>query len=290
MNETVVIAFKRSFPQARRIAEFLEATLIPYDAGVFARVFASARRIVALMATGIVVRSVAPLLLDKWTDPAVVVVSPDLSYAVPLIGGHHGANDLARELAALGIRPVVTTGTDVKGKDSVERVAQRCGCDVLNRTSTLPVNAAILDGEVPVYAICGPAMVIAGPGVSVLLSKGVYVVGVGCRKGVRKEEVINAIGGALTASGISLQDVYVFATTERKLGERGLVDAIASFPAGLVFLDDETINAQPPRSPSKARRIGLAGVAEPCALAVSNHKELVMEKTVFGRVTVAIAR
>ncbi len=290
MNETVVIAFPRSFPQAQRIAEHLDATLLPYDAEVFARVFGSARRIVALMSTGIVVRSVAPLLVDKWIDPAVVVVSPDLSYAIPLIGGHHGANELALQLAPLGIQPVVTTATEVAGKKSVEVVAQRHGCDVLNRDSTRRVNAAILDGEVQVHAINGPAIVVAGPDVSVLLKKGIYIVGIGCRKGVRKEEVLDAIQQALHACRISGGDVFAFATTAKKIGESGLTDAIVSLSAGLIFLDDETINAQPLRSPSKAGRIGLLGVAEPSALAISKQRELVMKKTVYGRVTIAIAR
>ena len=55
------------------------------------------------MSMGIVVRKIAPLLDDKWTDPAVVVVSPDFRYAIPLLGGHHGANELAKELAGLGL-------------------------------------------------------------------------------------------------------------------------------------------------------------------------------------------
>jgi len=45
------------------------------------------QRIVAVMATGIAVRGIAPLLKDKWSDPAVVVVAPDLSFAIPVIGG-----------------------------------------------------------------------------------------------------------------------------------------------------------------------------------------------------------
>ncbi len=88
------------------------------------------------MSMGIVVRSIAPLLEDKWNDPAVVVVSPDLAYAIPLIGGHHGANELAKELSALGIRPVITTATESAGRDSVEGVGERCGCDIVNREST----------------------------------------------------------------------------------------------------------------------------------------------------------
>jgi cobalt-precorrin 5A hydrolase len=290
MKDTVVIAFPRSFEQARRIATHLGAALLPYDNDVFARVFKSDRQIVALMATGIVVRAIAPLLRDKWTDPAVVVVSPDLLYAIPLVGGHHGANELARELAPLGIRPVITTATETMGKASVELIAEQRGCDVLNRDSTRCVNAAILKGDVPVHAVVGPAIVIAGPDVSVLLKKGEYTMGIGCRKGIKKEEVTAAVQQALLTSNIAVEDVFALATTIKKRDESGLLDAIASLPAGLIFLDDETINAQAAQSPSKAVRIGLAGVAEPCALAIAKRKELVMAKTAYGRVTVAIAR
>lgn len=290
MTRTVVIAFPRSFPQARRIAEHLNATLLPYDADVFARTFESAQRIVALMATGIVIRSIAPLLENKWVDPAVIVVSPDLSYAIPLIGGHHGANELAMELAVLGIRPVISTATEVMGRESVEVIAERSGCDIVNRDSTRRVNAAILDSDVPVHAVRGPSVVIAGPGVSVLFNKGAYIVGIGCRKGIKKEEVLDTIRKALDACRISPHEVFAYTTTAKKYYETGLHEAIASLSAGLIFLDDEMINAQSPRSPSRAGRIGLLGVAEPCALALSKHKELVMEKTVFGRVTIAIAR
>jgi cobalt-precorrin 5A hydrolase len=290
MTETVVIAFPRSFDKARRIAEHLGAALLPYDTGVFAQVFDSADRIVALMATGIVIRSIAPIVQDKWIDPAIVVVSPDMAYAIPLIGGHHGANELARELAPLGIRPVITTATEALGKESVEVIAARENYDILNRDSTRQVNAAILDGGVPVRTVTGPAVIIAGPGVSVLTKRGVYVVGIGCQKGVRSEEVITAVNDALVSRGISRDEVFVYATTEKKIRERGLLDAAASLSACLIFLDDRTINAQTAPSPSRASRIGLTGVAEPCALAAARKNELVMKKTVYGRVTVAIAR
>jgi cobalt-precorrin 5A hydrolase len=290
MKKTAVIAFPRSFPQAQRIAEHLDAVLLPYDADVFARVFKSARRIVAVMATGIVVRSVAPLLQGKWTDPAVVVVATDLSYAIPVLGGHHGANELARELAGIGILPVITTATETRGRESVEVVAQQHGCDVLNRNSTRSVNATILEGEVPIHIINGPAIVIAGSHVSVLLKNGIYTVGIGCRKGVHKEEVLDAVRQALNVSQISIGDVFAFVTTVKKARESGLVDAIGALYASLVFLDDDTINTQPGRTASRAGRIGLLGVAEPCALAISKHKVLVMNKTVYGRLTIAIAR
>jgi cobalt-precorrin 5A hydrolase len=289
MNDTVVIALFRFLDKAKTIAQFLGAEVREYKPDIFSEIFPHTRRIVAVMSMGIVVRSIAPLLNDKWNDPAVVVVSPDLVYAIPLIGGHHGANELAKELSALGIQPVITTATEAAGRDSVEGVGERCGCDIVNRESTRQVNAAMLDIDVPLFAVKGPGIVIAGPDVSILLKKGEYSVGIGCRKGVKKEEVLDAIRNALAEKGVAKDDVLVYATTQKKLNESGLTEAISSLSGNLIFLDDETINAQTGLTSSRATKIGLLGVAEPCALAVAKKKDLIMAKKVYGRVTVAIA-
>jgi len=290
MTDTVVIALPRFMREAERIGVFLGAEVRDYTPEIFPELFPEARRIVAVMSMGIAVRRIAPLLTDKWNDPAVVVVSPDMRYAVPLLGGHHGANSLAKELSGLGLCPVITTATEATGRDSVEGIAERGGFSVLNRDSTRAVNAAMLDTDVPVHAVSGPGIVIAAPGVSVLLRKGEYTVGIGCRKGVTSGEVVDAVRAALSDSGISQNEILVFATTEKKLGETGLAEGISALSGNLIFLDDETINAQRGVSKSRATRIGLQGVAEPCALAVAKKKELVMGKNVYGRVTVAIAR
>ncbi len=290
MKDTVVIALPRFLPDAQRIAEFLDADVLEYRAGIFAEVFPVTRRVVALMSMGIVVRGIAPLVRDKWTDPAVVVVTPDLSYAVPLLGGHHGANDLAKELVRIGLVPVISTATEATGRDSVEAIADRSGCDIANRDSTRAVNAGILDGTTKIFSVPGPGVVIAGPDVSILVHKGDFAVGIGCRKGVTAEEVITAVRAALAEAGIPQTAVMLFSTTAKKCNEAGLIEGIASIPANLIFLDDDTVNAQIITTPSKAKKIGLVGVAEPCALAVSKHRELVMKKKVFGKVTIAIAR
>lgn len=172
MTGTAVIALERFLPDARRIADTIGAVVIPYSSGAFLEAFAGYRRVVALMSAGIAVRGIAPLLVDKWRDPAVVVVSPNLRYAIPIVGGHHGGNDLARELSPLGIEPVITTATEVFGLESVEGLALRRGCDVVNRDSTRVVNAAILSADVPLYAIASPGIVVAGPGVSFLVKGG----------------------------------------------------------------------------------------------------------------------
>jgi cobalt-precorrin 5A hydrolase len=289
MNDTVVITFPYSRREADSIAAFLGAEVINYTPGIFDAIFPARRRVVALMSMGIVVRKIAPLLEDKWKDPAIVVVSPDLRFAIPLLGGHHGANELAKELAGLGIQPVITTATESRGRDSVETLADRTGTYVINRDSTRRVNAALLNSDIPVHAVQGPAIVLAGPDVSILVKKGEYSVGLGCRKGIMSDEITGAVRAALAENGIAETDVLVYATTTKKFHEDGLIEGVGALSGNLIFLDDETINAQTGTGPSRATRIGLLGVAEPCALATSKRKELVMAKKVFGSVTVAIA-
>lgn len=286
----VVVSLPRFAEQAEKIAGHIGADLCQYGEKEFEQLFREYDRIVALMSVGIVVRKIAPLLTDKWSDPAVVVVSPDCRYAIPLVGGHHGANELARSISGLGIEPVITTATETAGKISVEGVALDSGCAVLNRESTRSVNAAALDDRLSVHSIQSPAIVLAGPGVSVLVRDGTYSVGIGCRRGIRKEEVATAVMTCLSELSIDKDDVMIYSTTEKKAGEAGLIAGIQMLGGVLLFLDDKTISAFPAPSTSGASRIGLHGVAEPCALASSKKKELVMEKHVYGRVTLAVAQ
>ncbi len=291
MTSVGVICLSRFRDRAEKVAAAVEGDLLDHAPGVFATAFERYGALVAVMSAGIAVRAVAPLLRDKWTDPPLVVVSPDLRFAVPVLGGHHGGNALARRLAdALGATAVISTATECAGRPSVEGIAEAAGCAVVNRDSTRAVNGAWLDGEVPVHSIVGPAVVIAGPAVSVLFRQGEYMVGVGCRRGVPAGEVEEALRAALADAGILPEQVLAYATTVQKRGEVGLRAGIASLGGSLVYLDDATLNSVEECGPSRAGLIGLAGVAEPAALALAKHKEWCMRKTVYGRVTVAIAR
>jgi cobalt-precorrin 5A hydrolase / precorrin-3B C17-methyltransferase len=66
--------------------------------------------IIGLCATGILIRTLAPILTDSKTEPPVVAVAADGSAVVPLLGGITGVNDLAEKIAAvLNILPAITT-------------------------------------------------------------------------------------------------------------------------------------------------------------------------------------
>lgn len=145
--------------------------MLLYEKGIFEKAFRDYKAIVAVFATGIVIRDIAPLINDKWSDPAVVVVDSNLNFAIPVLGGHHGANELARKISELGAVPVVTTATEVHGKPSVEGIASSLGCEIFNKESTVAVNCALLDQNVEVFEVKGPKIVIVDKNVSVLVRK-----------------------------------------------------------------------------------------------------------------------
>ncbi|MGW9194471.1 precorrin-3B C(17)-methyltransferase [Micromonospora chersina] len=117
--------------EAESVADALREAWRGYDA------------VVAFLATGAVVRILAPLLADKRTDPAVVVVDEAARHAVALLGGHAGgANALAAEVGALlDARPVVTTATDAVGLPGLDTLGWAV------EGAVAAVSRAILDGE-----------------------------------------------------------------------------------------------------------------------------------------------
>ena len=71
--------------------------------------------IIALCAAGIVIRTLAPLLLEKGAEPPVLVVAEDGSAVVPLLGGLGGVNVMAREIAThLHVAPAITTSGELR--------------------------------------------------------------------------------------------------------------------------------------------------------------------------------
>ncbi|MCI6858241.1 MAG: cobalt-precorrin 5A hydrolase [Eubacterium sp.] len=111
--------------------------------------FENYNSLVCIMATGIVVRILAPLLSHKTKDPAVVVLDQKGKYAVSLLSGHlGGANDLAREMAAIsGGEAVITTATDVAGRISFDTFARRHNLAIENIGQLKKISGALLAGE-----------------------------------------------------------------------------------------------------------------------------------------------
>ncbi|NLI62106.1 MAG: cobalamin biosynthesis protein CbiG [Methanosarcinaceae archaeon] len=166
-----VVTFERNKEVALTVSNHLNGDIILYEKGIFGKLIDTYDVIVAMFATGIAIREIVPYISGKWKDPALVVVDSALNFAIPVLGGHHGGNDVARKLSDIGVLPVITTATEVHDKMSVEGIAKRFNCDVVNKYSTIAVNSALLDGDVKIVSVKGPKIVIVDEDVSVLVRK-----------------------------------------------------------------------------------------------------------------------
>ncbi|MFJ6743436.1 precorrin-3B C(17)-methyltransferase [Streptomyces sp. NPDC091279] len=246
--------------------------------------FAQCEQVVCFLATGAVVRLIAPLLGDKTSDPGVVCVDESGRFAVSLVGGHGGgANELAREVGELlGALPVVTTATDavdVPGLDTL-------GLPVEGAVAA--VSRALLDGE-PVALDAEvswplPPLPVAEAGAytirvtdrdvqpgaqDVLLRPPTLVVGVGASKGAPVDEVLDLIGTALREAGLSARSVGQLATVDAKSEEPGIVAAAERLGVPLVTYAAEELAGVEVPNPSAAplAAVGTPSVAEAAALA-----------------------
>lgn len=105
--------------------------------------------LVCIMATGIVVRILAPLIVHKTSDPAVVVLDQKGKHAISLLSGHlGGANDLACEMASIsGGEAVITTATDVAGELSFDTFAKKYDMAIENIGQLKHISGALLSGK-----------------------------------------------------------------------------------------------------------------------------------------------
>ncbi|MFD0314169.1 precorrin-3B C(17)-methyltransferase [Streptomyces flavalbus] len=253
--------------------------------GAVRAAFAECEQLVCFLATGAVVRLLAPLLADKRTDPGVVCVDEGGRYAVSLVGGHDGgANDLAREVGAvLGAEPVVTTATDAVGLPGLDTLGFPVEGDLARVTRALLDGEPVaLDAEVP-WPL--PALPLTEPGRAaytvrvtdravapgereVLLRPPSLVVGVGASRGAPVDEVLGLVEGALSDAGLSARSVAELATVHAKAKEPGIVGAAERLGVPVVTYSAEELSQVEVPNPSDAplAAVGTPSVAEAAAL------------------------
>lgn len=89
--------------------------------------FLQSDAIIFIGAMGICVRCIAPYVMDKHTDPAVVCIDSTGKYIIPVLSGHiGGANELSIKLAqTLGGNAIVTTQSDNTGLWALDTLAEK---------------------------------------------------------------------------------------------------------------------------------------------------------------------
>lgn len=107
--------------------------------------------ILFIMATGIVVRTISKLVTSKFSDPAILVTDEKGRNVISLLSGHMGgANEMTVHISDLiNSNPVITTATDVNKKSSLDMIAKKINCHIVNfRDNVLYVNSMLVNGNV----------------------------------------------------------------------------------------------------------------------------------------------
>lgn len=141
----IVVVSANSLSLARRIKkQFPDAVIYSKESqektvlmesidSIMGDLFLKAKAIVFIGAMGICVRCIAPYVMDKHTDPAVVCIDSTGKYIIPVLSGHiGGANELSTELAQLlGGNAIVTTQSDNTGLWALDTLAEKFGWSVV---------------------------------------------------------------------------------------------------------------------------------------------------------------
>lgn len=304
---------------AARLAAGLGGSVIPRRSGLgelMPALWQEYDGLVCVMATGIVVRCIAPLVADKERDPAVVVVDETGRFAVSLLSGHlGGANDLARQVAAItGGQAVITTASDLLGQTALDLWARERNLaaeerQALTRASAKLVNNGMLRifSEVPIASLPADLVAVAAPEEAdcivshrlgswpkgiLLLRPRHLVVGIGCNRGTSREDIGVALAEALSEHNLSPLAIRNLASIDVKSDEAGLLAFAGERGLSIDFYTKDQLNRVAGISPSEAvlRATGAQGVAEPAALLSSGADNLLVRKMKWKDVTIAIAQ
>ena len=280
--------------------------------------FKAGNPIVAVMASGAVVRLLAEVLEDKHSEPPVLAVAEDGSSVVPLLGGHHGANNLARQLAdVFQSHAAITTAGDLRFGLALDNPP--AGWTLANPENAKTVMAEILasqevriqgrylnsakwlmdsnlplddDGEC-VISISETDRDYAP--LELIYNPQRHVIGVGCERGTEAKEVIDLIKDVLAQHELPIGCIAGLASIDLKADETAIHEAADYFCVPVRFFPAAVLEEETPRlvHPSDVvfAEVGCHGVSEGAALAsVGKDGELVIPKVKSKRATVAIAR
>lgn len=310
----------KGFGLAQKIREhYPDAEALKFERNTVLQSWKDCGDLVFIMAAGIAVRTIAPLLLDKKTDPAVVVIDEGGRHIISLLSGHlGGANALAGKLAgSIGGEAVITTASDINDLPAIDLWAQDQGLviedwDIVPRTGTRLINKGSLhvysDSEMTFPDVFiktdNPELAdivvtnkkkISATGNEInnklYLRPRDIVIGIGCNSGTSVEEIEDFVRKTFDKNNLAFASIHYIATLDKKGDERGLVEFAKKYDLGITTFTPEELNQVQGITISKAafKATGAQAVAEPAALLGAQVDVLLLTKQKNGNVTLAAA-
>ena len=293
---------------------------------IFPILFYEYDAIIAIMASGILIRSIAPLVESKTSDPAVLNIDDNGNFVISTLSGHlGGANSLTQKVAELiDATPVITTSTDVNKKLGIDVIARDLYFEIDNTNEILYFNKAVLDGNEISFTVnpnanfdylydylnenalkinisisysskISPDEIFAEvDGHEITLKKRKLVVGIGCRRGKECLKIHDGINKSFDDLNLPLSRIDMFSSAEIKKDEIGLLELSDKMGIPINFVDLERMKMFESKDIQKSEfvksKFGIYGVCEPSALITAGFdSKLIYKKTSYNGVTIAVA-
>ena len=298
----------------KNVKKYLKIAFYEYDA------------IVAIMASGILIRSIAPYIESKTSDPAVLNIDDNANFVISTLSGHlGGANKLTNKIAPLiGAIPVITTSSDVNNKLGIDVLASDLYLSIDNTKEILFFNKAILEGkqitltynsnsnkdylknylknntfEMDVSLCCSQnvgkdEIVVSLESHEIILKERKLVVGIGCKRGKTSSEIYKGYKKSLEEINIDESRVNMLASAEVKKDEEGLLELAKTLDKQINFVDLDRLKLFESKYIQKSEfvksKFGIYGVCEPSALITAGFdSKLIYKKTSYDGVTISMA-
>lgn len=314
----------------KRCADDYKENAVSFDTvgSVIKNRFASSDRILFVCAAAIAVRTIAPYLKSKVTDPAVLVADESGKFLISLLSGHiGGANEWCGKLAdSIGAIPVITTATDTRGMFAVDLFAASHNMRIVNPVMIQDISGRILNGE-PVgitgdetfYGLLketekqwngqitytdnadgeyeSGVQIITNADENMVFKRTLklvprnFAVGIGCRRGKSANEIEQAVKKVLAANNLMPEGIAAVASVDRKADEQGIIEFAQKWKLPYKTFTPEylsKIEGEFTSSTFVNEQIGVDNVCERSACAVSGGGEKLVGKTADNGITVAI--
>lgn len=278
--------------------------------------FHSDNVLIFVSACGIAVRSIAPFVKDKTTDPCVLVTDELGQYVISLLSGHiGGGNEMAVEVSnVLHATPVISTATDLHGTFAVDLFAKKNQLALSDMSLAKKVSASLLHG-IPV-GICGDvpdAPLPAGitkeicdleicispfyhtsrcPETLYLIPRQM-VLGIGCKRGTAFENLCSFVDRQLKELSIFPEAVAAVTSIDLKKEEPALLQLARHYHVPFVTYSADTLRKVPCSQASSDFVKSVTGVDNVCersTLAYTHASSLILPKTVESGMTLAISQ
>ena len=269
---------------------------------------------VFIMAAGIVIRAIAPLLKSKLDDPAVIVMDEAGHHAVSLLSGHlGGANELAGILALkAGGQAVITTASDTLGLVALDMWARVQDLVPDDRAALKKASAALVaSGSLKTYTDCRVHSLPAGlikvydpdkarliispyliPEVKPILHlyPRIFALGIGCNRDTPSQALERAAEEFLKRHKISPKALFTLASIDAKKDEACLLALAQKWDLDIRFFTADQLNTVPVKEPSHyaMEAVGAYGVAEPSAILAVDNGKLRFQKEKTNGITLAL--